>query len=339
MKTRAPSKFVLFTLIMCLVTVLLCSCEMGIFKMAGRQTDTERDGSETVPAGEDTSPVEDPQPTDTGDTEITVDGVVFSRAPDASGYTVVRYEGTASVVSIPAVVGEYPVIRIADHAFESCRGLTSITIPDGVTSIGNHAFSDCGDLEDVTVPDSVTSMGEYAFYKCENIVHYTGPTIMPLISLHLQTVVFTSGTSIRLNTFSGCSTLTSVTIPNSVASIGEAAFSGCTGLTAITLPEGLTSIAKNTFYGCTGLTSLTLPEGLTSIGEAAFYNCRSLTNVTIPSSVVKIEGSAFAWCTGITSFTYQGTMAQWNAIDKPSWWDHNSSHFTVCCTDGDIARS
>ena len=100
-------------------------------------------------------------------------------------------------------------------------------------------------------------------------------------------------TSIGDNAFSGCSGLTSVTIPNSVTSIGVNAFSGCYRLTSVTIPNSVTSIGDLAFYRCSGLTSVTIPNSVTSIGGAAFYGCSGLTSVTIGSGVTSIGGSAF----------------------------------------------
>ena len=101
--------------------------------------------------------------------------------------------------------------------------------------------------------------------------------------------------------FSGCTGLTSVTIP-SVERIGSDAFSGCTGLTSVTIPS-VERIGSGVFSGCTGLTSVTISEGVTNIGSSAFEGCTSLTSVTIPNSVTTIGGNAFSGCTGLTSVT------------------------------------
>ena len=83
--------------------------------------------------------------------------------------------------------------------------------------------------------------------------------------------------------------------------LGDGAFSGCSGLTSLTLPSSVTSIGESAFKGCSGLTSLTLPSGVTSIGEAAFSGCSGLTSLTIPSSVTSIDHNAFSGCSGLTS--------------------------------------
>ena len=98
------------------------------------------------------------------------------------------------------------------------------------------------------------------------------------------------------------SSLTSVTIPNSVTKIGKGAFRGCTSLTSVTIPTSVTEIGEDAFSSCISLTSVKIPDSVTKIGASAFYNCRSLTSVTIPNSVTEIEDSAFSGCSSLASF-------------------------------------
>ena len=145
--------------------------------------------------------------------------------------------------------------ELGDKAFYDCSGLTSLTIPSGVTSIGDWAFSGCNGLTSLTIPSGVTSIGGYAFW--------------------------------------GCSGLTSLTIPSGVTSIGDYTFEGCSGLTSLTIPSGVTEIGKSAFDGCSGLTSLAIPSGVTKIGNYAFDGCSGLTSLAIPSSVTEIGGGLF----------------------------------------------
>ena len=153
--------------------------------------------------------------------------------------------------------------ELGKYAFYGCSGLTSLTIPSGVTSISDLAFEGCSGLTSLTIPSSVTSIGWYAF--------------------------------------SGCSGLTSLTIPSGVTSIGNQTFYGCSGLTSLTIPSGVTSIGGCAFEGCSGLTSLTIPSGVTEIGYGAFRDCSGLTSLTIPSGVTSIGYYAFKGCSGLTS--------------------------------------
>ena len=193
------------------------------------------------------------------------------------------------------------VTSIGDHAFYSCPGLTSVTIPNSVTSIGNYAFFGCSGITSITIPNSVTSIGESAFSGCSGLTSVTIPDSVTSIGWHAfsycskltSVIIPNSVTSIGNYAFYDCFGLTSITIPNSVTSIGDAAFSGCSGLTSVTIPNSVTSIGKRAFSDCSGLTSITIPNSVTSIGDYAFYECSGLTSVTIGSGVTSIGNRAF----------------------------------------------
>ena len=107
--------------------------------------------------------------------------------------------------------------------------------------------------------------------------------------------------------------MTSLTIPNSVTSIGACAFYGCSGLTNVTIPSSVTSIGDKAFYGCISLTSLAIPSSVTSIGNGAFA-LSGLTCVTIPSGVTNIGNQAFYWCSGLRSAYFQGNAPSFFAV-------------------------
>ena len=221
------------------------------------------------------------------------------------------------------IIFDAPVTRIGSAAFNLCRSLTSVTIPDSVTEIGERAFIECTSLTSVTIPDSVTSIGDYAFSGCRSLTSVTIPD---------------SVTSIGESAFYKCSSLTSVIIPDSVTSIGERAFEYCdsladtyvnitdlvayaksnlmhniggnkhllvngTEITELVIPDSVTSIGDDAFRNCTSLTSVTIGNSVTSIGICAFLGCTSLTSVTIPDSVTLIGGAAFKRCFSLTSVT------------------------------------
>ena len=218
------------------------------------------------------------------------------------------------------------VTSIGDVAFYNCTGLTSVTIPNSVKGIGERAFYGCTGLTSVTIGNGVTSIGWGAFSDCTGLGSITVSAGNPnyvsvnncLIEKSSKTLILGcknsvipadgSVTSIGDSAFSGCTGLTSVTIPDSVTSIGDVTFSGCTGLTSITIPDSVTSIGEYAFSYCTGLTSITIPKSVTYIGEYAFSYCTGLTSVTIPNSVKSIGESAFRECTGLTSITIPNSV-------------------------------
>ena len=135
---------------------------------------------------------------------------------------------------------------------------------------------------------SVTSIGKYAFYDCSSLVSVTIPNSVTHIGDHA---------------FYKTSSLTSVNIPNSVTSIGDYAFRGCSSLTTIDIPNSLTEIAHGMFQDCSSLTTVTIPNSVTSIGQLAFDGCSSLTSITIPNSVISIGWNAFSGCRALTAIT------------------------------------
>ena len=306
--------------------------------------------------------------------------------------TSIGYSAFAYCTGLTSVTIPNSVTSIEGSAFEGCTGLTSVTIPNSVTSIGSWAFHRCTGLTSVTIPNSVTSIGSGAFYRVNNIVYtgsassyypwgaksvngyvegylvYKDATKTKLLgcssAVNGEIVILNSVTSIGSAAFEGCTGLTSVTIGNSVTSIGDCAFEGCTGLTSVvwnakncadfkgtstpfysfndkfdlrsqitsftfgdeveriprflcsgmpnltsvTIPNSVTSIGGGAFSNCGGLTSVTIPNSVTSIEDAAFSGCTGLTSVMIPSSVTGIGNSAFAYCSGLTSVTIPNSV-------------------------------
>ena len=180
----------------------------------------------------------------------------------------------------------FPVTTIGNYAFSGCSGLTSITIPNGVTEIATSVFEECSGLTSITIPNGVTEIGSYAF--------------------------------------SDCSGLTSITIPNGVTKIGGWAFQKCSGLTSVTIGSGVTNIGSNAFQLCSALTYLEILCSPTSIGSVAFsscknikelvYDCDSITilfngqksieKVSLKENVKYIPDNAFSGCTGLTSVNF-----------------------------------
>ena len=299
----------------------------------------------------------------TGLTSITIPNSVtsidFGAFRNCTGLTTVNWNATACTITHSGVSSIFNncsnivTINIGDnvkiipsYAFRDCTGLTNITIPDSVTSIGGGAFDNTLWYDDqpdglvyagkvaytykgtmpsntsIVLEEGTLGIADYAFEGCTGLTSITIPD---------------SVTSIGGGAFLGCTGLTSVTIGGSVTSIGGGAFRNCTGLTRVTIPDSVTSIGEHAFQNCTGLTSITIGGSVTSIGSTAFYGCKGLTSITIPNSVTSIDSYAFFYCTGLTSIKFNGTIEQWNAISKGSYWKYNVPATQVGCTDGTVS--
>ena len=162
--------------------------------------------------------------------------------------------------------------NIISNTYDAEKECWVIKFDGVVQTLGNHAdsaFKNCKNLISVNIPDRVYLIGYQAFY--------------------------------------GCSSLTSITIGDSVTGdgvteIGKSAFYGCSNLKSIIIPDNVTSIGNYTFYNCTSLTNITIPNSVTSIGERAFSFCSSLTSITIPDSITTIGEDAFLSCNRLISF-------------------------------------
>ena len=158
---------------------------------------------------------------------------------------------------------------------------------------------------------------------------------------NLKSIILPNGLMyIKQNCFIGCKSLTNISLPDSITSIGSHTFDGCSSLTSITIPNSVTNIGMYVFRDCSSLANITIPNSVTRIENDTFDNCSSLASITIPESVTSIGQGAFRGCSSLTNITYKGTKEQWNKIDKSivsgevDWCD--STLKTITCTDGVI---
>lgn len=156
-----------------------------------------------------------------------------------------KYKGTAADVTIPSRYQGKPVTMI-DHAAFHNSAVTSVTIPDSVTSIHDSAFAYCSSLTNISIPNSVTAIGSFAF--------------------------------------EGCTKLESITLPSSLLTISEFLFYDCSQLTTIHIPDSVSSIRTYAFYNCGKLETIRIPVSVTSIGSYAFDDCPSSMTVTYSGS-------------------------------------------------------
>ncbi len=207
-------------------------------------------------------------------------------------------------LAIPASVSyggtTYQVVSVGDNAFNSCAGLTVVTIPNTVTSIGDYAFSYNKRITSIVIPNRVTRVGHDAFYYC--------------------------------------SSLQEVTIGESVTLLDQYSFYECQALETVNIQSKvLEVIDNNSFHHCVSLTSIKIPDSVERIGGFAFQDCSSLQEVGLGSGVSRIDICAFADTDALEDFYYAGSMSDWASISKGSHIFSGSSLTSISCSDGDVS--
>ena len=201
------------------------------------------------------------------------------------------FEGCTSLTSI-AIPDS--VTEIGWYVFSDCSSLTSIAIPDSVTKIGWYVFEGCTSLTSITIPDSVTSIGLYTFRGCKSLTAIN-------VATGNQNYVSVNGVLYNKNKttimrYPAGKKDKNYRISNGVTCIGGDAFESCTSLTSITIPNSVMEIGGwYAFQGCTSLKNVTIPNSVGYIGDCAFADCTSLTSITIPGSVTYIGDRAFGY--------------------------------------------
>lgn len=183
------------------------------------------------------------------------------------------------------------ITEIKSGSFLGCESLTSISIPSNVESIEGGSFEACRGLVSITIPSSVTSIDYNPFIFCNNLTTIVVSSDNPVYDSRegCNAIIETASNTI----ISSCS---NTVIPSSVTNIGRAAFYG-SSLTSVSLPESVISIGGDgAFHSCKMLSSVTLPEGLTYISQVAFRDCPNLTSINLPSSITSLGFWAFAEC-------------------------------------------
>ncbi len=243
------------------------------------------------------------------------------------------------------------IVAIIDDAFEDCTSLKSVTIPKSVKVIDGGVFYDCEDIEVTykgTLKDWCVGDWDYSLLKnAKSITLSDGTDLKKLTKIDASNL--NGVTRIGCSAFEDCMLLKSVTIPKSVKEIDFDAFNGCTRLEVIyngslkdwcvgnwdySLLENAKSITLSDGRDLKKLDKIDAGDlkGVTRIGYQAFRDCIWLESVVIPSTVTAIRSSAFDGCMDL-KFQYDGTVAQWNTIDKGM----NIGNFVVQCTDGEVS--
>ncbi len=223
----------------------------------------------------------------------------------------ITYSGLLTIPSTIKLNGsDYSIIGIDNMAFKGCNKLTSIILPDNLTTLGEKAFSGCTALSSIILPNEVEQIGDETFSGCSALTSITVndklksigraafENCIALTDIILPDNVETIGSS----TFKNCEKLSSVILGNSITELGDSTFLGCSTLKNIILPSSLQKIGVRSFNGCSSLINVELGH-INSIGDVAFNGCTALTSITFPNNLTSIGNYAFFSCTELLSAT------------------------------------
>ena len=274
----------------------------------------------------------------------------------------------SGVISVMGEIESIPVLTLLSNAFMNCTNITNVILSEGISKIDFFAFRGCSSLTSISIPASVTDIETQAFLNCASLTN----------------VIFAENSNLSYvgsNVFKDCNNLnytqynngkylgstgnpylyleepvekhvSTFTIPNTTRVIGYQAFYDCYHLASITIPASVVHIGQYAFASAVNsissmiLSNVSFEEGslLSVIGSEAFRDCKNLNNIVVPANVTKIQARAFGSCLGLENIAFEGTMEQWNAIDKyvdeahpNNNWNNGVPATYVQCSDGQVA--
>ena len=249
---------------------------------------------------------------------------------DDNSCTITDYDGMASSLSIPSAINGHTVKQIDTGALSDNGIITSVTIPNGVTTIGFSAFNGCIKLEKIKFSSNLDTVCENAFNNTKwfnnqsNGLVYVGKVAYKYkgdMQRNTKITVKSDTVSISESAFKDCANLTAILIPSSVKHIDKYAFYNCQGLTKLNFNDGIERIENDAFGSCEKLTSVNFSETLKSIGAFAFVECKKLSEITIPQSVTSVGEYAFSGCENLASVTVSDDLPYvgGRAFEKTKW--------------------
>ena len=249
---------------------------------------------------------------------------------DDNSCTITDYDGMASSLSIPSAINGHTVKQIDTGALSDNRIITSVTIPNGVTTIGFSAFNGCIKLEKIKFSSNLDTVCENAFNNTKwfnnqsNGLVYVGKVAYKYkgdMPRDTKITVKSDTVSISESAFKDCANLTAILIPSSVKHIDKYAFYNCQGLTKLNFNDGIERIENDAFGSCEKLTSVNFSETLKSIGAFAFVECKKLSEITISQSVTSVGEYAFSGCENLASVTVSDDLPYvgGRAFEKTKW--------------------
>ena len=338
------------------------------------------------------------QPTVTSGTSepVVIDYLNYALNDDGVSYKVTGIKsGHPADLVIPDTHDGKPVTAIGNFAFEYNKNLKTVVMTDNITHLGTlcfykceklesvdlsenlvstdtSCFIDCTALKTITLPDTLVDAETDIFVGCTaletveydnaNYIGNSGNPYMFLVNTQIKTMtsceVKDGCRYIAAEAFKDCTSLTTITIPQTVTKLGVesfenaglstvnlpsnlkkisyGAFKECHNLTSIIIPDSVVELESSNFADCENLTNVQFGKGLTCIDSSLFDRCASLSSVSIPTSITLIDMFAFAHCSSLTELDYEGTTEEWGQIGLWDDWASYSAITVVHCSNGDV---
>ncbi len=246
----------------------------------------------------------------------TIPQPVVGPANNEIWYTTTTEEAISTNAPLNVIFG----LDVVSNTYENGKGI--LVMSSDITQFAiSGAFAGNTDLQTIHLPNTISTIPAGTFNNCPN----------------LEVVVLGTGVqTIEDNAFGQSPKLREINLPEGLTTMNQPGLRDGS-IKKITIPGSLKNIALACFFGCLSLESVIINEGIEIIYQSAFGSCAALKEVVLPSTLQEILYVAFAQCSSLTSITYNGTVEQWNAIDKKDGWNEDVPATVVHCTDGDAA--
>ena len=235
------------------------------------------------------------------------------------------------------------VREMGDSAFSQCIKLERISLPESLIEIPDYCFSECFLLSEISITEKTEIVGHSAFSRCIALQSISLPGVKVIhnnafISCDILEKVNLSSELVFIgdNAFQDLDMLKGIILPYGIRHIGSEAFAYCNSLKYVNIPKSIESFGTRVYMGCTSLESAIVPEGAKELAVIEFEQCSSLKKIFLPSTLKKINVDAVYRCDTIEQIVYNGTVEQWNAIEKSESWYRDVPTFRVICTDGEV---
>ncbi len=252
--------------------------------------------------------------------------------------TITDSDEGVTVADIPPEINGVAVKCLGEKAFCCREGLLELTLPEGLETIGYMAIYNCG-ISSLMIPDTVSTIGEHAASSCYNLIELTlGSGLIDIQGMAFDGCSITELTipdsvmTIGEGAFASCDSLASLTIGSGVKSIGTEAFRECRSLTTVTIPDNVEMIGKLAFAYCSKLTDITFGDGVTHLGDGILAYCGALPSVSIPFGVTSIGQNPFIYCDSLTGIWVDEANQNFSSGDRGELLSKDKTQFLACPT-------